>query len=181
MVCTNNLYSVFIFLIHPQAVKSFMRQECKCHGLSGSCTLKTCWKKMAPFREVGIRLKEKFDGAIRVIISNDGRNIIPDGITIKPPSKHDLVYSDPSPDFCKKSRPEGSLGTKGRECEANSMAVGGCDLLCCGRGYSKTTVELRENCKCRFLWCCEVICDTCERTKIVHTCLWPVFSTADSL
>ncbi|CAG5128214.1 unnamed protein product, partial [Candidula unifasciata] len=153
------------------AVKNYMRKECKCHGLSGSCALKTCWKKMPPFRDVGSRLKERFDGAIRVIISNDGKNIIPDGVTIKPPSQQDLVYSDPSPDFCKRSKKVGSLGTKGRECDPDSMGVGGCDLLCCNRGYSKTQVKVRENCKCRFMWCCEVICETCESTKIVHQCL----------
>ncbi|CAL1546895.1 unnamed protein product, partial [Lymnaea stagnalis] len=152
------------------SVKNYMRRECKCHGLSGSCTLKTCWKKMPPFREVSNRLKERFDGAIKVIISNDGKNIIPEGSTIKPPSKQDLVYSDPSPDFCKKNKNVGSLGTKGRECDPESMGVGGCDLLCCNRGYTKQQVTLRENCKCRFLWCCEVVCETCETTKVIHRC-----------
>lgn len=158
-------------LSYPQAVKNFMKKECKCHGLSGSCTFSTCLRKMPPFREIGNRIKEKFDGAIRVIISNDGEQIIPEGPTIKPASKLDLVYSELSPDFCKKSRSQGSLGTRGRECEPNSMGVGGCDLLCCSRGYSKTVLEIRENCNCRFLYCCQVICQTCHRTKIVHQCL----------
>lgn len=147
-----------------------MKKECKCHGLSGSCTLETCWWKMPSFREVGNRLKEKFDGSIKVIISNDGKNIMPFGRTIKPPSRQDLVYADASPNFCKKSKKYGSLGTKGRECDPNSMGVGGCDLLCCHRGYSKTQVTVRENCKCRFLWCCKVECEVCESTKILHRC-----------
>ena len=50
-----------------KAVKNYMRTECKCHGLSGSCTLRTCWRKMPLFRDVGNRLKEKFDGAAKVI------------------------------------------------------------------------------------------------------------------
>lgn len=44
-----------------------MRTDCKCHGLSGSCTLRTCWRKMPSLRDVGNRLKEKFDGAAKVI------------------------------------------------------------------------------------------------------------------
>ncbi|KAI8775893.1 protein Wnt-1 [Biomphalaria glabrata] len=152
------------------AVKNYMRKECKCHGLSGSCALKTCWRKMPPFRDVGNRLKERFDGAIKVIISNDGNSIIPDGKDLKSPSKLDLVYSDTSPDFCKKNKKLGSLGTKGRECDPESPGVGGCDLLCCNRGYSKEQVTVMEYCKCRFHWCCEVICDTCEVTKILNRC-----------
>ncbi|GFO37628.1 protein wnt [Plakobranchus ocellatus] len=153
------------------AVSNYMRKVCKCHGLSGSCTLKTCWKKMPTFREVGNRLKDKFDGAIRVIISNDGKNIIPEGRTIKPPSQSDLVYSDTSPNFCKKNRKVGSLGTQDRECDPDSEGVGGCDLLCCNRGFTKNEVLVKENCKCRFVWCCDVTCETCESTKLVHRCL----------
>lgn len=147
-----------------------MRRECKCHGLSGSCTLKTCWMKIPSFREVGNRLKERFDGSIKVIISNDGKYILPEGSTIKPPSEEDLVYSDPSPDFCKKNPKVGSLGTKGRECDPDSMGVGGCDLLCCNRGYTKTHVTVDENCNCRFIWCCEVLCKTCKTVKTLHRC-----------
>nr|CDI40102.1 WNT6 protein [Euperipatoides kanangrensis] len=153
------------------AVKNYMRTECKCHGLSGSCTLKTCWRKLPIFRDVGDRLKEKFDGAAKVMAGNDGLSIIPVGATIKPPAKDDLIYSEDSPDFCEPNKKVGSLGTHGRECNHTSQGVGGCELLCCSRGYEKLQQNITENCRCRFIWCCEVVCDTCAVLKTIFRCL----------
>nr|BAV17673.1 Wnt1 protein [Patiria pectinifera] len=53
-------------------VSSDMRQECKCHGMSGSCTIKTCWMRLPTFRTVGEFLKDRFDGASRVALRNEG-------------------------------------------------------------------------------------------------------------
>ncbi|KAG8239069.1 hypothetical protein J437_LFUL018894 [Ladona fulva] len=152
------------------AVKNHMRTECKCHGLSGSCTLRTCWRKMPPFREAGDRLKEAFDGAAKVIPSNDGRAFIPEGATIKPPGKQDLVYSEESPDFCGPNGRTGSLGTAGRVCNSTSLGVEGCELLCCGRGFDTRNVREKINCDCRFRWCCEVTCNTCVVRRSINTC-----------
>jgi wingless-type MMTV integration site family protein 6 len=154
-----------------QAVKQNMRTVCKCHGMSGSCTLKTCWRKLPVFRDVGLRLKEKFDGAAKVIPGNDGRGFIPENEVIKPPGKEDLVYVEESPNHCVYDRKTGSLGTRGRECNATSPGVDGCELLCCGRGYETIRVVERVNCKCRFQWCCQVICGTCTHKRSIHRCL----------
>ncbi|ENN70204.1 hypothetical protein YQE_13084, partial [Dendroctonus ponderosae] len=42
-------------------VQSLMRRECKCHGMSGSCTMRTCWMKLTNFRTVSDVLKERYD------------------------------------------------------------------------------------------------------------------------
>ncbi|RXN31682.1 Wingless-type MMTV integration site member 4b [Labeo rohita] len=50
-------------MVIEEAILHNMQVECKCHGVSGSCELRTCWKVMPPFRRVGAVLKERFDGA----------------------------------------------------------------------------------------------------------------------
>lgn len=152
------------------AVKRNMQTECKCHGLSGACSLQTCWKKMPLFRNVGDKLKARFDSAIKVIIGNSGDRLIKEGETIKPPTELDLVYTTESLNFCKADPYMGYHGTVGRRCNDTSMGVGGCQLLCCGRGARMRKLVVTENCQCRFLWCCTVKCKRCRREEDVFTC-----------
>ncbi|XP_037903285.1 protein Wnt-2 isoform X2 [Hermetia illucens] len=44
-------------------VKNLLRTDCKCHGISGSCAMKTCWKSLPPFRVIGSALKKKYNRA----------------------------------------------------------------------------------------------------------------------
>lgn len=46
-----------------------MREQCKCHGMSGSCELETCWKATPDFRKVGDVLRRKFDEASKVQVN----------------------------------------------------------------------------------------------------------------
>ncbi|MBZ3880601.1 Protein Wnt-6 [Sciurus carolinensis] len=153
------------------AVRSHTRTECKCHGLSGSCALRTCWQKLPPFREVGARLLERFHGASRVMGTNDGKALLPAVRTLKPPGRADLLYAADSPDFCAPNRRTGSPGTRGRACNSSAPDLSGCDLLCCGRGHRQESVQLEENCLCRFHWCCVVQCHRCRVRKELSLCL----------
>ncbi|XP_018581499.1 protein Wnt-1-like [Scleropages formosus] len=158
-----------------------MQQECKCHGMSGSCTVRTCWMRLPSLRVVGDLLKDRFDGASRVIYANKGSNrasnradlchLQPENPTHKPPSVRDLVYFEKSPNFCSYSRKIGTRGTTGRTCNSSSPALDGCELLCCGRGYRTRTEEVTERCHCIFHWCCHVSCLNCTSTRISHQCL----------
>ena len=152
------------------AVKMNMKKAYKCHGMSGSCTVTTRWYKLPSFREVGAILKDKFDGAIKVMPTNDGRSFTPEISSIKPPSSEDLVYLEESPNFCEADRLTGSLGTQGRECNITSKGIDGCDLLCCGRGARKEQILVNKTCNCRFNWCCEVTCAVCPQKVPIYTC-----------
>lgn len=48
---------------------SLMKMHCRCHGVSGSCELKTCWKFMPSFNEIGNVLKQKYGKAVLVSLN----------------------------------------------------------------------------------------------------------------
>ena len=50
----NDILSIILILIilYLQLLERTMKVECKCHGVSGSCELKTCWRSLASFRMV---------------------------------------------------------------------------------------------------------------------------------
>lgn len=156
-----------------RVIKSKMELICKCHGMSGSCTIKVCWRKMKPFREVGMELSARFDGAthVKVIESRKKRSRLrPAQKNVKKPSKKDLVYLEESPDFCFKNVTIGAQGTTDRICNATSYGLDGCRYLCCGRGYRTIEREIEAKCNCKFVWCCNVKCDKCRSKVIEHRC-----------
>lgn len=42
------------------------RRECKCHGVSGSCVTKTCWRVVPNFSSFALQLKDKYEHAQQV-------------------------------------------------------------------------------------------------------------------
>lgn len=49
-----------------------MQVKCKCHGISGSCELKTCWRSTPEMRQIGRILKDRYRQAVLVEQSNLG-------------------------------------------------------------------------------------------------------------
>ncbi len=130
---------------------------------------------MPPFRKVGNVIKEKFDGATEVELRKVGTTkvLVPRNSQFKPHTDEDLVYLDPSPDFCEHDpRTPGILGTAGRFCNKTSKAIDGCELMCCGRGFHTEEVEVVDRCSCKFHWCCYVKCKQCRKMVEMHTCRW---------
>uniref|UniRef100_A0A8C3XG89 Protein Wnt n=1 Tax=Cyanoderma ruficeps TaxID=181631 RepID=A0A8C3XG89_9PASS len=147
--------------------------ECKCHGVSGSCTLRTCWLAMADFRKTGDYLWKKYNGAIQVVMNQDGTGFTVANKKFKKPTKNDLVYFESSPDYCIRDRDVGSLGTAGRVCNQTSRGMDSCEVMCCGRGYDTSRVSRMTKCECKFHWCCAVRCQDCLEVVDVHTCKAP--------
>ncbi|KAF5297914.1 hypothetical protein FQA39_LY11899 [Lamprigera yunnana] len=121
-----------------KVVKTSLITECKCHGVSGSCTMKTCWKTLPQFRQIGDTLMKKYYRARPVASSfatpgprqteagNKKRRklhlVLKKGkMPIKKaPKRADLVFLQMSPNYCEKDLTAGSLGTVGRICNRTS-------------------------------------------------------------
>ncbi|TNN00253.1 protein Wnt-2 [Takifugu flavidus] len=153
-----------------KAVKRFMTLECKCHGVSGSCSVRTCWSAMADFRRTGDHLRKKYNGAVQVAVKQYGTGFTTAHAHFKQPGKNDLVYLEDSPDYCVRDQDSGSLGTGGRLCNRTSPGTDGCEVMCCGRGYDTSRVGRTTKCECKFHWCCAVLCRDCHQQVDVHTC-----------
>lgn len=54
-------------IVSLQIVKAMLQTECKCHGVSGSCTVRTCWRTLPSFRQIGDALMKKYYRARPVI------------------------------------------------------------------------------------------------------------------
>ena len=152
-----------------QTVSDLAHVSCKCHGVSGSCSLKTCWLQLADFRKVGDALKEKYDSAASMKLNSRGK-MVQMHSKFNPPTSHDLVYIDGSPDYCLLNHTTGSLGTVGRLCNKTSEGMDGCELMCCGRGYDQYKAQVVERCHCKFHWCCYVKCKRCTKTVDQFVC-----------
>lgn len=162
-----------------QAVKDNMSRDCKCHGVSGSCTMKTCWTTLPPFRKIGDSLRKRYRRSKFVIPYLGGRSRRPISLILKrskrshkKPRRSHLVFLERSPNYCDYNERTGSMGTVGRLCNRTSKGADGCDLMCCGRGYNTHQYTRVWKCSCKFHWCCYVECDHCSERTEQYTCKW---------
>ena len=157
-----------------QIIQQFMTRQCRCHGVSGSCTVKSCWNTVPDFLVVGDYLKRKYIQSVEVLNRPTKRRLRRKERSMRkvPITMEELVHLERSPNYCVRDLSKGIMGTSGRECNRTSSGGDSCDLLCCGRGYNTQEVRLVERCDCKFIWCCEVKCRACETVTDVFTCKW---------
>ena len=72
-------------------------------------------------------------------------------------------------------------GTSGRECNATSLLIDGCQLMCCGKGYRTEIYTAKKRCHCTFEWCCEVHCEVCTEQRTRHICNWYTWESSQSI
>nr|XP_042715834.1 protein Wnt-9b isoform X2 [Chrysemys picta bellii] len=160
--------------LRAKAVKNGLKTTCKCHGVSGSCAVRTCWKQLSPFHETGKILKLRYDDAVKIFSATNaavGHSELVGtqrhGHSPKSPATPrptDLVYVEDSPSFCRPSKY--SLGTAGRTCSREAS----CDSLCCGRGYNTQSRMVTFSCHCQVQWCCYVECQQCMQEEVIYSC-----------
>lgn len=159
--------------------------RCKCHGVSQSCEMKTCWKELTMFSDIGKILLDKYDSATKVRYDRRTGRILKAPKTTdvgykrsgkrrsasNRPTNGNLVYINPSPNYCVRSNKRETLGTAGRECKHNTNGPDSCRELCCKRGFLPTEVVIKQRCQCKFHWCCYVKCKECTSSKTKYVCL----------
>lgn len=87
-------------VIDKQAVLRHNRLICKCHGLSGTCLVRTCWRIAPDFNTVGIYLKYKYNKAIHVSMNQTSKQLTCSDSKRKSHKSDDLIFLDFSPDYC---------------------------------------------------------------------------------
>ncbi|KAK6172047.1 hypothetical protein SNE40_018011 [Patella caerulea] len=161
-----------------KVVKENVNTTCKCHGVSGSCTVKTCWLQLSPFNKIGEILKNKYDNSLKVLSHTNqatGKSLLVKNVDTNPnvdadnsegkaPRRGELLYMDESPSFCRKSRY--TEGTGGRVCDKDKN----CETMCCGRGYNVQHTMVKKACHCQVIWCCYVKCKQCLEEEEIYMC-----------
>lgn len=142
---------------------------CHCHGVSGTCTVQTCYVRIPTVAEVGEQLAQDYSGAVQVMADTDGE-IINTNPNSDPPGDDSIVFTDPSPDFCEEDLVKGVVGVANRRCDLNSNNANACSTICCDHGhYPRSRVVPQE--RCEFVWCCTIICTQLPNVTVTeHFC-----------
>ncbi|KAM7282363.1 protein Wnt-9a-like [Ixodes scapularis] len=141
-----------------------IRRVCKCHGLSGSCSAKTCWEELAHFPDVAKALKRKYSKAIIRRTTQKPKWLRAVTAELQRLGRDRLVYLEESPSFCERNVLTGGMSQ--RRCRDHAH----CEQVCCGRGHRSFSETVQERCHCRVVWCCQLECKTCTVLKYSHSC-----------
>uniref|UniRef100_T1E1C8 Protein Wnt n=1 Tax=Dendrocoelum lacteum TaxID=27895 RepID=T1E1C8_9PLAT len=148
------------------------RTHCKCHGVSGSCAQRVCYRQLRRLDDEVLltALRKQYLAAKFVDISSNNKLFIANPFGIQegsPPiyiADTDLAFIEHSPDFCEPDPSVGSLGTHGRKCKIDNVsetATEHCSNMCCGREYRMSLEQKKTKCGCRIDENFKILCDDC--------------------
>ncbi len=159
---------IILFAIPTQILKERV-VNCRCIGLSGTCSVQKCLYATPDLEDMGAALKAKYDSAVRVELDSSKTALVPKNEQVTFDDEA-IVHVTISPSFCVSDASKGIVGTENRKCE-NSASAGSndCSVLCCDRGYYQ--IESQEEVeKCEFVWCCRVECTTTTVSTYENYC-----------
>ncbi|VBB27483.1 unnamed protein product [Acanthocheilonema viteae] len=145
-----------------QITQESLYRKCKCHGVSSSCNVRTCWNTLPDVYDIALKLRERYMEASPLSELLAQSEYADKAIHGELLSKQHLVYLRNSPDYCVEDNRTGSYGTVMRECNLTSPGPNSCSSLCCGRGYYTKQMLVEEQCQCKYVHCCYVKCKTCK-------------------
>ena len=133
---------------------------CKCHGTSGSCSVKTCWETAPQKDEINRKLGKKYSTAVKVDSRTISHVMVDDHLVFNT-LKDRLVFFAPRRSFC--------ATTRGRECEILGTGEKSCQSMCCGRGFIKKQNNILDE-VCKFIWPSSIQCSPVIKTVKKFVC-----------
>ncbi|CAL8080415.1 unnamed protein product [Calicophoron daubneyi] len=150
---------------------------CKCHGVSGSCAQRVCFRQLRRIDNEIMQkaLKMQYLAAKQVTVGANrqliAKTFTGSGFVDEVVRPEELVFSEHSPDYCSVEPQRGSVGTHGRLCTLKDAGTANCVNMCCGRGYRNVTTQEVVQCNCRMGEGFKVKCDECTVEVVTHVCL----------
>lgn len=155
-VFTVSPLSLFTFpLFFLQALESVQRIKCRCHGVSSTCALKTCFMSSPNLHTTAQTLARKYRQAKEANVvrgSADRRPLLHLAKAIKQGkplnfTEYQLHFTDSSPNFCKPDLIDGLPGSKGRPCSIRPGSHNSCAQRCCGEEPAVREERFRRCCR----------------------------------
>ena len=129
--------------------------HCGFHGVSGSCSVRTCFKKVPDVDELGQQLYRMYFVAKHVKQANE--KLMPVEPSVPALTNDELAYLEFS-HFCK------------RNLTNDQTDQTSCSSLCCG-GPTIQKIEIKmeeESDCCEFVWCCYLDCSKCSKYTVTQ-------------
>ena len=143
-----------------------MNRTCNCTGNATCPEGQTCEMMLPSMKDVvGKELKMKYRQSIQLKLPSD--------LSQGNQTEGELICFSDSMDYCKPNPEYHIDGIAGRECKMNISYASSsqhCSNLCCDHGAEEYEAKKLDTCNCKFVWCCKVECETCEKTMIKHRC-----------